>query len=538
MTAGSPADPLAGARLALARAAWADARRRFLAALEREESPAAYEGLGIAARYQLDRDAAVAAHEAGYHLARDRRDDEWAARLAVQLAYDAYAFGGVAEAAGWTERAAMLVEGSPPTLATAYVLFLRGYLALHVEHDPATAQEAAAEAARLANAVGAVDVEMLAVALHGLSLVAAGQVTAGLRRLDAAAAAAVGGEMTDADSIETVCCLLIDACKRVRDIERAREWCLRVRELSTRFDDRQMFSVCRTHYADVLLWQGDWQQAELELAAAVDELGRLRPGRDEDALVRLAELRRRQGRTGEAEALLAQAGGHRLQPLVSGLIALDRGDAARAHDEARRFLRRVGEQECFERVAGLDLLLRALLAEGDTEAAAEPGLEIAGIAARVPNAGLLAEAALVEGRLATAGGRLRDGQLALEEAAVRFEAAGAPYDAALARLEAAGAARTGGRSADAAELDRLARDTLRSLGATLPGERAEALSLRETEVLRLVARGLSNEDIAQALVLSVRTVERHVANVYRKIGASGRTARAIATAWAHTHGIT
>jgi DNA-binding NarL/FixJ family response regulator len=57
-------------------------------------------------------------------------------------------------------------------------------------------------------------------------------------------------------------------------------------------------------------------------------------------------------------------------------------------------------------------------------------------------------------------------------------------------------------------------------------------------VLGLVARGLSNDEIARALVLSVRTVERHVANVYLKIGASGRTARAVATAWAHAHGIT
>ncbi len=56
-------------------------------------------------------------------------------------------------------------------------------------------------------------------------------------------------------------------------------------------------------------------------------------------------------------------------------------------------------------------------------------------------------------------------------------------------------------------------------------------------MLRLVARGLSNDDIAAQLVLSVRTVERHVANVYAKIGASGRTARAVATAWAHANGV-
>lgn len=531
-------DHLAAGQRALARAAWAEARAAFVAALEQEETAAAYEGLGIAARYQLDGEGAIAAHESGYRLARTCGDDESSARLAIQLAYDAYAFRGTAEAAGWAERAAMLVEGRPPSEASALVVYLRGYLALLADHDPAAAVAAASEAAELARSAGALDVEMLACALHGLALVATGRVAEGLRKLDAAVAAAIGGEMSDADSIETVCCLMIDACKRVRDIDRAREWCVRVRELALRFDDRQMFSVCRTHYADVLLWQGDWQQAEGELTAAAEELGRSRLGRGEEALVRLAELRRRQGRTTEAEALLERAAGHRFHPLVTGLLALDRGDAERALDEAARFLRRVGPADGFEQLAGLDLLVRAAIACGDVAAAEQASAEIGAIAARVPNAGLVASALLAEGRLEAARGRLREAQIALEEAAVRFEAAGASYESALARLEAAAAAQAEGRTREAAEARGRAWEALAALGAAAPEKLTGLLSPRETEVLRLVARGLSNEDIAATLVLSVRTVERHVANLYGKIGASGRTARAVATAWAHRHAIT
>lgn len=132
-------------------------------------------------------------------------------------------------------------------------------------------------------------------------------------------------------------------------------------------------------------------------------------------------------------------------------------------------------------------MVRAAVAGGDDASAREAADEIAAIAAACPNAPLRAAALLAEGRVEAAAGAGK----ALEE-----------------------------------------------LGARPPKARVGGLSAREAEVLRLVARGLGNADIARELVLSVRTVERHVANVYLKIGASGRTARAVATAWAHAHGIT
>jgi len=524
-------------RLALGRGAWAEARVRFADALAQEETPEAFEGAGLAARYELDAEAAIEAHERGYRLARSRGDAATAARLAIQLCHDAYAFRGPAEASGWVERAALLVEGRPPSVATAWVSLLRAHFALS-DHHPDVALEGSAQAIALARAVGAVDVEMLALALNGLALVSTGEIEQGMRRLDAAAAAAVGGEMTDADSIETVCCHMIDACKLVRDLERATEWCLRVRDIATRFADRQMFSICRTAYADVLLWHGDWEHAEEELTAAVTELGALRPGRDVDPLARLAELRRRQGRMGEAQELLARVESHRFHALLVGLLALDRGDAETALDAATRFLRRVGEADRFERVAGLDLMVRAAVAGGDEASALGARDEIARIAAACPNAPLRAAALLAEGRVAAAAGEAAIACPLLEDAGDLFDTAGARYDAALARLELAAVLRVLGRDGPATKTEARAARALDELGARAPEPRAGGLSPREAEVLRLVARGLANADIARELVLSVRTVERHVANVYVKIGASGRTARAVATAWAHTHGIT
>lgn len=529
---------LVDGRDALARGAWAAARAAFGSAVALGAGLDGLEGLGIAARYLLDADAAFAAHQNGYRMAREAGDVDAAARFAVQMSYDAYAFRGPAEAVGWVERAAMLVEGRPPTAATAFVPFVRAYLALLAQHDPERARAGAAEASAVARSVGAIDVEMLSVALEGLALVAGGTIAPGMAKLDAAAAAAVGGEMTDADSIETVCCFVIDACKRVRDLERANEWCLRVRDIATRFGDRQMFSVCRIHYADVLMWQGDLTAAGAELAAASDELGRIRPGREADALVRLAELHRRCGRGRDATDCLARAGEHRFHPLVTGLIALDRGDARVALEAAERFLRRIGATDLFERVAGLELAVQAAVAVGDPVVARGHAAEIERIAGDVRSGPLRAAALLAAGRIAMAAGDLPTARSALEDAAAHFDRAEARYDAALAHDELAAALRASGDDDGARREESRARRALDAMGARARVVGSGPLSARETEVLRLLAQGLSNDDIAHRLVLSVRTAERHVANVYGKIGASGRTARAIATAWAYSHGIT
>ena len=158
-------------------------------------------------------------------------------------------------------------------------------------------------------------------------------------------------------------------------------------------------------------------------------------------------------------------------------------------------------------------------------------------AATTPNSPLRASALLAQGRIAAAEGGAAAATSLLEDAADLFEAVGAAYDAALTRLDLASALDAAGRIDAAARTRARARAALSELGACLPAESVGGLSPRETEVLRLVARGLSNDDIARQLVLSVRTVERHVANIYDKIGASGRTARAIATAWAYAHGL-
>jgi DNA-binding CsgD family transcriptional regulator/tetratricopeptide (TPR) repeat protein len=524
---------------ALLRASWREARDRFTAAVALHESPAALDGLGDAARALLDAEGALSAHERGYAVARAAGDDRAAARLAIALVLDCTVFRGPAEASGWLERAASLLEGSPPCEERGMLTYMRGMLALRAGHDPEAAAAFAAEGVAMAREVGAVDGEMACLALEGLARVTAGAVAEGMRRLDEATTAAVAGEVADARLVQIICCHLIDACMRARDFDRATEWCRRVEEIATRFDDVEMFGACRISYGEVLIWRGAWPEAEHTLAAACRDVARA-PRRVLDGVVRLAELRRRQGRADDATALLAEADEHPLGILVRGALALDAGDAAGACEAAQRFLRRVGAGDRLERVAALELLVRAGVAAGELGAAEAAAAELEATAAVVGTAPLRASALLARGRLSLAD---RDAACAaLEDAADLLRAAGVRFEAAQARAELADALEAGGRPEAARRAADQARAELAALGlagdAPPPPAREEsAITPREREVLALLAQGRANEEIAAALVVSVRTVESHVANLYAKIGISGRSARAAATAFALSHGL-
>ena len=277
---------------------------------------------------------------------------------------------------------------------------------------------------------------MICRALEGLALSRPATSREGMRLLDEAMTAAVAGEIATVRMVEVICCHLIDACQRVRDLERAGEWCLRVEEISERYADAEMFATCRTHYADLLVWRGRWSEAEQTLTAACRDLGGV-PRKVADGLVRLAELRRRQGRPDQAEALLAEAEGHRLALLVRAALLLDRGDAPAAAEEAERYLRRVGERDRFERAPALELLVRAHLERGRRSTAESAAAELERTAADAGTAPLRAAALLARGRV-EADGSPAAAQTALEDAIDLYVACGARYEAAQARLELAG----------------------------------------------------------------------------------------------------
>ena len=158
--------------------------------------------------------------------------------------------------------------------------------------------------------------------MSGLALVMSARPDQGFALLDEAAAAALAGDISDPYAAGLTCCYLISACDRVRDYDRAAQWCARLREFSTRQLFAILMTTCRLQYGSVLISRGDWADAEAELQAAIADLREVRPVVLPAAYARLGELRRRQGRTDEAIELFERAGSHPLALLGGAWIEM------------------------------------------------------------------------------------------------------------------------------------------------------------------------------------------------------------------------
>ena len=463
--------------------------------------------------------------------AGDRRG---AARLALWLSDDYLEFRGEqAVAGGWTQRAARLLAELAPVPEHGWLAVFEAHAALG-GGDTARARQLAAEARELGRRLGAVDLEMFAVATEGATLVADGEVAAGMRRLDEAAAAALAGEYEDLRAAGWTCCYLIGACERVRDFARAAQWCREVEAFSRRLDIRFVTGVCRTHYGAVLCWRGEWDEAERVLVSALEQLTAARPAWRADAVVRLAELRRRQGRHDEALALFGEADRHPLAQLGRAELNLARGEADLARAGLERMLRHIPATNPAARAGPVEALVRAAAAAGDHAAAAGQARDLRAIAETIGTAPLLGAACFADGVVAAVAGDHAAARDRFDDATEQFTAAGAPLEAARARLGLAEALRALGRTEAADHEAAAACAAFDALGIEADTRTAQRrpgpLSPRELEVLGLVAEGLGDRAIAERLTLSEHTVHRHIANIHAKLRCSSRAA---AVALAH-----
>jgi DNA-binding CsgD family transcriptional regulator len=538
-------------RAALDAGAWREAGEAFRRALGTEETAEALEGLGLAAWWLNDADTVFDSRERAFRGYRSADDRVAAARLATWIAWDSAAFRGEEGVAkGWLQRARRLLDGQPDSPERAFLASRAAVFALLDDGDPDAAEALSTEAIEVAQAIGAIDHEMVGRALRGFARVTVGRVADGLRELDEVSAAILAGELSDRLLIGLAGCYLIGACDRIRDHGRVIQWCDRIKEHSRKWGLKPLFAVCRTQYASVCVWRGAWDEAERELTDACDELSVCRPGMTSDGLARLGELRRRQGRLEEAASLFERSGGHPIASLGRAALAVDRGDVRAATELAERHLRRLPARNRTERASALELLIRACATDvtPDIDRARAFLDELRSIAADAQTSPLLAAASLSSGLVALLEGEFDAARRDLEDAVDLFERSGAPFETARARVDFATVLERLGRTEAAArEVDRALSEFSR-LGATLeqsnalelrdrltashgahaatpkPPQPAGGLTARELEVLRLISSGLSNQAIADRLCISEHTVHRHVANTLSKLDVPSRSA--------------
>jgi DNA-binding NarL/FixJ family response regulator len=292
------------------------------------------------------------------------------------------------------------------------------------------------------------------------------------------------------------------------------------------------------HRAEILQLHGAWQDALDEARRAAGRVTRAAG----QAAYRRGELHRLRGEVAQAEDAYREANRHGAEPQPGlALLRLAQGNVDAALAAMGRALSEVSDPVA--RIRLLPAAVEIMLAAGEHDEARRACEELAQLEPRFTSALLAALAAGARGALDLADGDARAALAALRRAERAWDDIGAPYERARVRVLIGLACRALG-DADSAALEleaaheafvelKAAPDAARVDGLLRTSrETVHGLSPRELEVLRLVAAGETNKAIAATLVLSERTVDRHVSNIFAKLGISSRTA---AAAYAFRH---
>jgi DNA-binding NarL/FixJ family response regulator len=535
---------LEAARDAYRRHDWTAARERFTAARAAGELAAAdLDALADAAWWLGDVEESSAVLEQAVRRHLDEGRPGPAAMSAIGIAVNHFLRGDDVVGAGWVGRAQRLLRDAPEGPEHGYARYLELEAAL-----------AAGDSAAVAAAAGRVrdlgrrhaDPNLVAGGdlFEGRALVRQGRMAEGMALLDEAMLAVLSGELRP-EWAGNIYCHLMAAFHELADVRRAAEWTEATSRWLAGLPAAVLFTgICRVHRSQVLHGRGAWAQAEREAALVCADLADLHVAGAAEGHYQLGELRRLRGDLSGAEEAYRQA--HRLgrdpQPGLA-LLRLTQGRAATASASIRAALAAAGADR-LGRARLCAAQVEIALAAGEPEVAGRACEELQQTASTYGSSGLEAAALQARGAVLAAGGRPEAALPTLRAACRRWQELDAPYDAAGVRLLLAGAYRALG-DGDAAlrELDEAAA-TFGRLGAAPDARRAAALrgrpalpaglTGREAEVLALVAAGRTNREIADALVLSHKTVARHLSNIFAKLEVTSRTQ---AAAFAFEHGL-
>jgi ATP/maltotriose-dependent transcriptional regulator MalT len=464
----------------------------------------------------------------------DAEDAPRAARCTWWIGLCLLMLGESAPAQGWFARGDRLLERDQRDCVDRGYLLLAHMLQCFAEKDFQGAHDLAGEAIEIGQRFAERDLVAMGVMDQGHALLELGRTAEGLRLIDESMVAVTSGELSPIVA-GILYCNTISVCRDTHELRRAREWTAALTVWCERQPDMVAHKgVCLVHRAEIMQVQGAWDQA-LDEARRVVADGVLNRRAVSASLYVQGELHRLRGEFAAAEdayRLTTRQGGS-AQPGLA-LLRLAQGNV----DAALAAIRRVADETGppLDRAGLLPAHVEIALAAGEVEEAARASDELMAIADTHGRDTLRAMSACARGAVALARGELSEAITALRESSLEWLALEAPYEEARARVLVGLACRElADHDGAALELD-AARAAFSELGAqhdlartdALIGRKvagdASGLSPRELEVLRLLASGETNRAIAGVLVLSERTVDRHVSNIYAKLGVSSRAA--------------
>lgn len=488
-------------------------------------------------------DESVAARERAYRTRAEAGDRLGAAMEAFSLSLALGDKGADAAASGWRSRAYGLVEEDPESVPAGFLLSMEADDAFHLG-----AIDECLTKARATIEIGKKNKDPTLIAwgthLEGLGLIKGGEVDKGWARLDESMVAVTTARLKPSWAGLMHCGMLL-ACEEFGDPRRGWQWVEATERWLGTVPGAVLYpGVCRIHKVHFMQLRGTWSAAEQEARAACAELIDVHVFTAARGYYEIAEIKRLQGDYETAQDLYTKA--HHLgwdpQPGLA-LLRLAQGRVPAAAAGLRRVL-----DETANPLARAQLLphqIEVALAAGDVEGATKAAEELDRLAAGYRGPFMSAAAAAGRGAVLVAGGDFREALPVLREAMTLWLRLDCRYELARLRLLLATALDEVGDH-DGASLERgAALEAFENLGALPDAQRVRAmlgrvqrprgLSPREVEVLKLIAAGRSNKEIASDLFISENTVARHVQNIFAKTGVASRSA---ATSFAVKNGLT
>jgi DNA-binding CsgD family transcriptional regulator len=530
-------DAVGRAHAAFAARDWATAYAEFRACEQLDADD--YDVLGETAHWLGLPEDAIAAYTEAYQRHAGDGGERKAALSAFMLAIHLRLRGERAQADGWLARAQRLLANADEGPEHGYPLYLE--IARLMGEDLTAATGEARRMQDLGRRYGDDTLVALGVFFEGRALVKQTRVKEGLALLDEAMLAALSDDLKPMWT-GAIYCGLLDACHELADVRRAQQWTEATRRWCSPLPVASLYpGICRVHWAEILDLHGAWEQAEAEALEACRDMEPIDVFAAADGYYAVAEIRRRRGDIAGAEAayLRAHELGRDPQPGLSLLrLAQGRVDAA-ASGIGAALAAFSGSR--LERAPLLAASVEIALAAGDVERADASASEVCAIADEFDSVGLRAVGHRCRGAVALARGDAAAALPRLRAAFAQWQELDMPHEAARTRVLLADAYRALHDDDAAARECDAARSCFAALGA-LPDLRAldddcippGGLTARELEVLKLIATGRTNRDIADALYISEKTVARHLANMYVKLDVSSRAG---ATAYAYEQGI-